>query len=212
MSVAALVPNVRIALGVSSSYDDEIIPALIRRCILRLLRDYHFPKSVVRADITPLTLDQQSIALPAGFKKELRVQFYNPSDTEWSEPLTKVTGFQRPYPDGSPRHYWLEGTSLWLDTPLTGGWETYTLQLFYESTLVSAHENWFTEDFEDAVFTYSVFRGSAEMRKPEVTQIYGPLWNDERTSLAIYAHELEWGNVEMLMRAPRARPSERYPA
>jgi len=211
MTVAALVPKVRKALSVSASYDDEDIPDLIRRCILRLLRDYHFPKSVVRTAYTPLALNQTTFALPAGFKKDLRLQFFNPADNSYSEPLRKRDGFCLPDSRGYPRYYWLEGANIVIDTPLTGGWEANTCLLWAENTLVSLHENWFTEDFEDLLFIFAALRGAVEYQKPEAAQLYGALWNDDRTSLAIYANELEFGNVEMLMNEAHPRPTERYP-
>lgn len=212
MSVAALVPRVREALGVSSSFDDEIIPALLRRCILRLLRDYHFPKSVVRTEFAAPHDDEQSFTLPVGFKKELQVQLYDSATTSWGDPLRKTTGFRRPSTDSIPRHYWLEGTQLWIDTPLSGGRELFTLQLFAESVSVADHEAWFTVDFEDVLFTYATLRGAAEQRKPEVMQIYTPLWADERGSLAIYLNELEFGGLEMMQReAKRPNLDSRYP-
>lgn len=212
MSVLAMVPAVREALGVSSSYDDTDIPSLLRRSIKRLLRDYHFPKSVMRFEFAAPHLNEQSFTLPEGFKKDLAVQLYDPADGgSWSDPLFKREGFVRPQLDGVPRYYWLEGATLVLDTSLSGGRESFTLQLFAESTDVAAHEGWFTEDFEDVLFTYAVFRGAAEKRKPEVAQIYGPLWQDERTSLAIFLNELEFGNMEIMMHAPTQAPTDRYP-
>lgn len=210
MTVAALTPLVRKALGVSQSYDDEDIPALIRRCIVRLLRDYHFPKSVVRQSF-PLVLGQQSVALAEGFKKDLGIRFYNPNDFTWSEPLSKADGFRLPQDRGHAAYYWLEGELLYLDTPITNGWEVTTLELWFESTLVSLHENWFTADFEDLLFCYTVFRGSTEYRKPEVAKIFGPLWADDRASLAVYVNELEFSNISVEMKERRPVPIERYP-
>lgn len=211
MTVAALVPRVRESLGVSASYDAETIPALIRRSIKRLLRDYHFPKSVHREEFLNLFLNSQEYTLPAGFKKELLVQFYDPVTTSWSEPLLKAEGFRLPNSEGYPRYYWLEGLKLHTDTPLDISRVGFTLQLWHESMDVAANEDWFTEDFEDAVYYHAVFRGAAEMRKPEVMQAFAPLWQDEVTSLAIYTNELEFDNLHMVQREPAARRGERYP-
>jgi hypothetical protein len=226
MSVATLTPRVREACGVSTSYDDETIPALIRRCIQRLLRDYHFPKSVRRLDYD-FTLDQIAYPLPAGFKKELSVQWYDSNgEGSWSDPLNKSNGFRRPQPDNFPRWYWLQGTDLVLDTPVTSLMNTFTLQLYYESMLVedvlfddgttitvleAGNESWFTTDFEDVLYYFAMTRAAAEFRKPEVAQTFAPLWQEEAASLAIYTNELEWGNVRMQAMEPRRLPQERYP-
>ena len=213
MSVAALVPKVRKAVGVSSSYDDEDIPDLIRRCIKRLLRDYHFPKSVVKVEYDSLTLGQQEFELPAGFKKELRVQFYDGTGTTptWSDPLQKRDGFVLPQSRGYARYYWLVGNNLVIDTPLKDGWEDTTLQLWAESVDVTTHEGWFTEDFEDLLFIFASLRGAVEYQKSEQAQLYGALWEEDKTSLAVYANELEFGNLNMQLNEPRERPIERYP-
>jgi hypothetical protein len=217
MSVASLTPRVREACGVSSAYDDETIPALLRRCIQRLLRDYHFPKSVRRKDYT-VTLGQTAFTLPAGFKKELGVQWYDPSgEGSWSDPLNKATGFRKPQPDGFGRWYWLQGLDLVVDTPIPNLMTTFELQLFYESLLVqdsgaeTGNEVWFAEDFEDVLFYSAVVKGGAEFRKPEVVQTFSPLYAEEITSLAVYANELEWGSARMQMMEPRLRQTERYP-
>jgi hypothetical protein len=211
MSVQDLVPEVRSALGVSSSYDDEKIPALIRRCVNRLLRDYHFPKSVKRADFLNAVLDTKEFTLPAGFKKELEVRYYNPGDLTYSDPLRKRERFQLPYPSGVPYYYWLEGEKLIVDTAYSADLVGYSTFIWYESMDAAGNEDWLTTDFADSVFYLSVTRGCAEFRKPEVMQTYAPLWDDERTSLAIYLNELEWGNSDIRMREARGYPPERYP-
>lgn len=210
-TVDTLVPLVRSALGVSSSYDDEKIPDLIRRTINRLLRDYHFPKAVKKYEFTNLLLGSKEFTLPAGFKKELEVRLYNPTDVSWSEPLRKKERFQLPYPDGSQMFYWLEGTKLIIDTKLDSAQVGWSLVLWHESMDVASNEAWLCDDFPDSVMYFSIVRGAAEFRKPEVASIYGPLWTDERESLAIYTNELEWNNTEIRMREPAGYPSERYP-
>lgn len=211
MSVLALTPRVREALGVSSSYDSETIPALIRRSIKRLLRDYHFPKSLVRTDYTPLALGATTVALPAGFKKEYLVQFYDAATTAWSEPLFKAEGFRRPQSNGFPGFYWMQGTNLVFDTPIPLSMTGYTLQLYSETWDVETHENWVSEDFEDVLYYLSVFRGAAEMNKPEVMKTFERLWMEEQQSLAVYLNELEFDGLYMQMREPRNAIVERYP-
>ena len=211
MSVDALVPEVRGALAVSSSYDDEKIPALIRRCINRLLRDYHFPKAVKRQDFLNLPLNANSFGLPVGFKKELEFRLYDPVSGTYSDPLVKRERFQLAYPSGAPHYYWLQGTTLMIDTPLNASYTGFSGFLWYESMDTASNEDWMTTDFPDAVFYLSVVRGCAEFRKPEVMQTYAPLWQDEQTSLAIYLNELEWNNSQINMKEARGWPAERYP-
>lgn len=226
MSIDSLTPRVREACGVSAAYDEETIPALIRRCILRMLRDYHFPKSVRRTDYTPI-LNQTAFTLPAGFKKDLSVQWYDPSDAgSWSDPLNKATGFRRPQPDGFARWYWLQGLNLMLDTPTPTSMTSFSLQFYFESLQVEdivedtgttftvieeGNEHWFAEDFADVLFYSAVVKGAAEFRKPEVAQTFTPLYQEELGSLAVFTNELEWGNARMQMMEPRLRQTERYP-
>lgn len=212
MAVNDLVPEVLGALAVSSSYADEKIPALIRRSINRLLRDYHFPKSVKRVDFASAVAGTTEFNLPAGFKKELEVRYYNPGDSTYSDPLRKRERFQLPYPRGTPYFYWLEGERLVVDTPFSESMTGFSTYIWYESMDAAGNEDWFTTDFPDAAFYLSVVRGCAEFRKPEVMQTYAPLWDDERTSLAIYLNELEWNNADIMMREARGYNPERYPA
>jgi hypothetical protein len=212
MSVDALVPEVRGALAVSSSFDDEKIPALIRRTINRLLRDYNFPKSVRREDYLNAFLNTKEFTLPDGFKRELEVRYFEPETEAYSEPLRKSDKFRLPYPSGVPYYYWLEGTKLVVDTPYPSSMVGYSTFIWYQSMDAAGNEDWLTEDFADSVFYLSVVRGCAEFRKPEVMQTYAPLWDDERNSLAIYLNELEWNKVQVNMREARGYPPERYPA
>jgi hypothetical protein len=212
MDVDSMVPLVRSALAVSSSYDDEKIPDLIRRTINRLLRDYHFPKAVRKLEFPALIAGDTEFALPDGFKKELEFRLFNPLDDSYTDPLTKKEGFQLPYPDGSPTYYWLEGTKLVIDTPLDSTRAGFSAFLWYESMDSASNEDWLCNDFPDSVMYFSVLRGAAEFRKPEVAQIYSQLWADERQSLAVYANELEWNNAVIYQREARGFPSERYPA
>ncbi len=211
MSVDALVPVVRSALGVSASYDDEKIPALIRRTINRLLRDYHFPKSVRKATFGPALLGDFQFPLPVGFKQELELRYYDPVGTSWSDPLRKKQGFQLPYPTGVPYYYWLEGTNLVVDTPYSAAMIGYSTFLWYESMDAEGNEDWLITDYEDSVFLASVVKGCAEFRKPDVMQTYGALWTDERQSLAQFLEELNWNNSEIYMREAKRGSGPRYP-
>jgi hypothetical protein len=216
MSVASLTPRVRTALGVSDSYDAEEIPAAIRRSIQRLLRDYHFPKMVKKHEWALSALEQQEFALPAGFKKDLQVRLYDFAhasieDRKWSEPLRKLQSFTLPPRDRRPRHYWLEGVNLVLDTPVTDLFLNYKLQLYYESQDLASNESWITADFEDTIFYMTCARYAIELQKPETAQSFAVLWEDERASLAIYLNELEFNNYDILMHAPGEGSQDRYP-
>lgn len=212
MSVDLLVPTVRQMLAVSSSYDEETIPDLIRRTITRLLRDYNFPKAVQEEVFTNLFLDTKEFTLPDGFKRELEFRIYDPTTESWTDPLRKRQGFQLPYASGYPYYYWLQGTKLIIDTAFPADMVGFSAYLWYQSMSATVNEDWLTEDFPDAVIYASVVRGAAEMRKPEVMQAFAPLWTDEQTSLAIYLNELEWNNSDIRMREARGYPDERYPA
>jgi hypothetical protein len=207
-----LVPRVRKALAVSSSYEDTDIPDLISETINRLLRDYHFPKAVAKASFNGALLGDREFVLPAGFKKELEVRYQDPSDGSYSDPLRKREGFQLPYPSGVPYYYWLEGNKLVVDTPYPQSMVGFNTFVWYESMDVASNEAWITADFAAAVRLFSIVRGAAEFRKPEVAQVYGALWQDEQASLAIYLNELEWNNAQINMREARSVPRERYPA
>jgi len=216
MTVAALVPRVRRALAVSSQYDSEAIPDLIRAAVKRLLKDYNFHKtlkrvSLVTAPATALVLGDQSFTLPSGFKKDLQVRFYDPADGTWSDPLRKREGFVLPAASGVTTYYWLEGTKLWIDTAIDTDGVGKLLYLFYQDMDDTTNEDWLTDDEPDAVAYLAITRGALDFRKPEVAQEYGALWIDERESLAIFKNELEWGNVEMLQREREIPPIDRYP-
>jgi hypothetical protein len=222
MSVEALVPRVRRSMGVSSSYDAETIPDLVRGAIRRLLRDYNFPKSVSRyyfgsggtangAVGSLLALDDQAFALPSGFKREFQLRFYNPTEETWSDALKKREGFIEPAASGETEYYWIEGTQLHIDTKIEEDGVGTQLIMIYQSKDVAANEAWVTEDYEDAVCYRAIMAGAVEVRKPDVAKVFAEMWADERESLAIYLNELEWGNVVMMQRERRLPVLERYP-
>lgn len=226
MTVEKLTPRVREALGVSSSYDAETIPFAIRRAIRRLLRDYHFPKSVATytwktTNVPPepvLGLKQQSFPLPKGFKKDMMVIYSQPgmnptADVYYSEPLKKLEGFRAPNNgDWAAKYYWLEGQNFVIDKYLyTMPAEALGLSLVYESWDVSLNEKWICDDFEDVIFLLAVYRTAAEMRKPEVMKAFAPLWQEEQASIAIYANELEFDGLNVMQREAVWVHRERYP-
>jgi hypothetical protein len=218
--IADLVPRVRRSLGVNATYDDDIA-AGIGRAMVRLLRDYNFPKTVRRLEYADLAAGVQQFQLPDGFKRPLQVQFYEPAASAWSEPLMRREGFVRPslglHDDRAAlpyaSYYWLEGSKLWTDRPLDAGAAGITLQLFYQSMLVDDdNTSWMLQDFEDIIFTYSVVRLAPDLRKPEVLAAYAPLWQDEQQSIAIFLNELEFAGLDMQMREPLDNSGySRYP-
>lgn len=211
MSVEALTPRVREALGVSASYDAETIPAAIRRSILALLRDYNFPKALKRKVYTELTVGQQQFTLPSGFRKVLQARFHDPSALAWGDPLLRREGFVQPQANGLPKRFWLEGTKLSIDAPISQGYDKAELWLFYQSMSVEANEDWMTEDYEDVLFVRTVYWEAATMRKPEVQGAFAQLWAEKQRSLAIYLNEIEFDGLEMVMREQRQKTGERYP-
>lgn len=223
MSVEALVPRVRRSLGVSSSYDAETIPDLVRGAIRRLLRDYNFPKSVSRyyfgsggtADGSSgslLALGNQSFDLPAGFKREFQLRFYDPTEGTWSDALKKREGFIMPSASGLTEWFWIEGTKLYIDTAIEEDGVGKQLVMIYQSKDLFNNEDWMTEDFEDAVCYRAIMAGAVEVRKPDVAKTFAELWADERESLAIYLNELEWNNVDITWRERSLPALDRYPA
>lgn len=225
MTVETLTPRVREALGVSSSYDTETIPAAIRRAMKRLLRDYHFPKAISTVTWKTTAVDpepalipgQQVFPLPKGFKKDMTVIYSQPGesvfDIKYSAPLKKLEGFRAPNSgDWSAKYYWLQGQNMVIDKWLTElPTDPLGLTLIYEGWDVEVNESWFCEDFEDVLYLLTVYRTAAEFRKPEVMKAYAPLWAEEQQSLAIYTNELEWDNIDVMMREATWQPTERYP-
>lgn len=218
-TVAELAQKVRGALAVSSEYEGVTIPNAIRSSMRRLLRDYNFPKSIRRYQsvVSGVPIGTTNHTLPAGFKRPLEVRFFSPSTQQWTNRLERREGFALPQPDSDVegqygRYYWLEGNDLVVDTPMPID-QTLRLTVWYQSMLLdAASEAWLLDDMEDLIFSRAVLKAAAELRKPEVANVYAQLVAEEMQSIAIYANELEWNGVEMQMREPRGLPSPRYPA
>lgn len=208
MALVDLVERVRSALAVSADYDAQI-EAGIKSAGRRLLRDYNFPKQIVKLTYPLVAAGSQYLALPADFKKPLGVRLsqFEEATTFWSEPLTRAEAFKLPSPDGVPRHYWVEGTNLWLDTAMPT--EGLDVVLWYQSSSWDDNAAWLLADQEDTLFYFAMTRLAPEMRKKEVFEVFAPLWSDERQSLAIYLNELEWDDVTILMREPQAYVTSR---
>lgn len=200
-------------LGVDSSYLASDIPNGVSRCVKRLLRDYHFPKSVRTEIWKNVSPGQQVYTLPADFKKDLMVTFQDTSDVVpvYTNPLKKREGFTLANQDQVPRYYWLQGNDLWTDIAIPSGTTKTHLIAAYESNDVGYNLEWMVQDMEDVLFSFTMFRLSSEFGKPELAQVYVALWTEDQRSLAIYLNELEFGNMEMMMRASTPGHSPRYP-
>jgi hypothetical protein len=210
-------------LGLNASYDATIIPALVTRQARKLLRDYNFQKSLTRQTYAApqVVATYPSFDLPAGAGKILGLRFNDPTNNTWSDMLKRRESFVLPNVDPtwqsvdgivdlSQRRYWQEGTKLYLAEPIDASLTGLNLVLWYQ-TVEPASATWIYDDFEDVLFTLSVYRGAAENRKPEVQQAYQALWAEDMQSLAIYLNELEFDNLEMVQREERTVYRDRYP-
>lgn len=211
-NILSMVPELREALSVDTSYDAVIIPGVVTRCMKKLLRDYHFPKSIDKMVVNNLPENSQSYTLPAGFKKELLVLFYDPDEDLYGIPLLKREGFALPPRSGESSYYWLEGAKLWTDVKIDSDSAGISLYIWYESMNVSGNESWFVQDFEDVLFAFSMYRLANQLRKKELARYWREIWAEERTSLAIYTNELQFDNSELMQRASASQAlQERYP-
>lgn len=203
-------------LGLDSSYvQGGDIPSSVKRLMKKFLRDYHFPKSLQLQQWTSIVADTQTYTLPAGTKKPHAVYFYDNSDPiKYGQPLTKREHRVLPHPDGQARHYWIIGSTLYTDIIIdaTTAAEGINLAMLYESLDVDANESWMLEDFEDILFSYCMYRLSGEFGKPELMQIFAPIWQEDRTGLAIYSNELEFDDLYIVQRELNSKRLARYPA
>lgn len=206
-----LVVRVRTALSVSAEYDEELRDD-VEGAARSLLRRYNFPKSIKRSVLQGFVAGQQQFDLPAGFKRMMQARFYDPIGLAWGDTLPRRDAFVLPSSSEVPTRYWIEGTKLWIDTPLQGGYQAAQLILLYQSGLVADNLDWMVEDFEDILINYTVYRTAPSKRKPEVGASYQQLWAADQTELAIYLNELEFDELELVMREEREpRFVERYP-
>lgn len=208
--------NLADRLRVDDSYVTNDIPQSVKRYVKRLLRDYHFPKSIRKNLYPDVDAGNQSYALPDDFKKDLLVIFMDNSDVanvQFSDPLTRREGFVVAQPDGIPRHYWQEGSTLWTDITIPADTGTGTnLVVVYESNDFDYNSAWLLNDYEDVLFSLAMFRLAGELGKPELAQTWALLWLEDQKSLAIFLNELEFNHMEILMRpATPVNSSVRYP-
>jgi hypothetical protein len=210
MTIAAQVPVVREALGVSSSYDNVTIPAGIRRAIAFMLRTWTFPQAMELGNF-PIADGASSIALPVtGVGKIHAVRVRDATSTLFKR-LRKTLIGELPHSDG-PVFYWREGNLLKLDTPIDGA--GYSIDVWYNSTDIDAADPWITADFEDVTFTLSTMRLAQELRKPEVFTTFAASWQELVPTLAQYLHEVEFNDLDIRMKPSVDPPSppERYGA
>jgi hypothetical protein len=214
-TVAELAAKVRVAAAVSSTYDGTVVTDAITRTMKRMLRDYNFPKSVRRQTWAGAAIGAQSYPVPAGLKRPLELRFTNPVDGTWSDELERKDGFvlpqvgdtERPY----GRYYWIEGTNLYVDRPMPVG--GLNLVLWHQSLVVDTESTtWLLDDFEDLIFSRACFLLTSELRKEELAPVFDARVQDEMTSIAIFANELEWQGMNMMMREANGPRGQRYPA
>jgi hypothetical protein len=207
MTIAALVPVVREALGVSSSYDATSIPAGIRRAIVFMLRSWSFPQALVTANYA-IALNGNSVSLPVSGVGKIHTVRMKDASGELTKRLRRtLIGESAVYV--GPEYYWQEGNKIVLDTKVTEA--GYSIDVWYNSINVDAADAWITSDFEDIVFTLSVMRLAQDMRKPEVQQAFASTWQEQIPTLAQYLNEVEFNDMDIRMKpSVNPTPVDRY--
>lgn len=207
MTIAALVPVVREALGVSSSYDATSIPAGIRRAIVFMLRSWTFPQALVAANVV-ITINTNLVLLPTVGVGKIHTVRLKDASGEMHKRLRRTLIGETAVHTG-PEYYWQEGNRIVLDTKITEA--GYSADVWYNSINVDSADSWITADFEDIVFTLSVMRLAQDLRKPEVNAAYATIWQEQIPTLAQYLNEVEYNDMDIRMK-PSANPSpvDRY--
>lgn len=196
MTIAAMVPVVREALGVSSSYDAVTIPAGLRRAIVFMLRTWTFPQALEQVNV-PIANGVAQAALPVtGVGKVRAVRLKDGSGLLFKRLRRTLIG-ELPSTNG-PLFYWQEGNLLKLDTPISGA--GYSADVWYNSTDVDAADAWITSDFEDITFTLATMRLAIELRKTEVASTFQAIWQEHVPALAQYLHEVEFNDLDIRMK------------
>lgn len=213
MTIAAMVPVVREALGVSSSYDNVTIPAGIRRAIAFMLRTWQFPQALTLGNF-PIAASAQQVALPAagvGMIHAVRLKDGTAAPNTLYKRLRRTLVGELPHSDG-PVFYWREGNLIKLDTALGAGDVGYSLDIWYNNVNIDTADPWITSDFEDITFTLSTMRLATELRKMEIAQTFQAAWQEQVPTLATYLNELEWNDIDIRMKPAVDPPSppERY--
>lgn len=208
MTIAAMVPVVREALGVSSTYDNVTVPAGIRRAIAFMLRTWSFPQAMTLSNF-PIANGASQIALPVtGVGKIHAVRLKDGTSTLFKR-LRKTLVGELPHSDG-PVFYWQEKNLIKLDTPIDGA--DYSIDVWYNSVDIDAADAWITSDFEDITFILSTLRLATELRKGEIAATFQTIWNEQVPTLAQYLHEVEFNDLDIRMKPNVDPPSppERY--
>lgn len=208
MTIAAMVPVVREALGVSSSYDAVTIPAGIKRAIVFMLRTWTFPQALEQVEVAIADGASQAALPVTGVGKIHAVRLKDGSGLLFKRLRRTLIG-ELPHSNG-PVFYWQEGNLIKLDTPIAGA--GYSADIWYNSTDVNAADPWITSDFEDIVFYLSTLRLAVEMRKTEVAGTFQALWQENVPALAQYLHEVEFNDLDIRMKPDIDPPPvpERY--
>lgn len=207
------VTRVRVALGVSDSYEAVVIPAALREQIRYFLRGWNFPKSLTRKETAALAFGVQEVTMPDQAKKLNLVMLKDDTSTPATyKEIQRADSFRLPAIDGVPAYYWLTGTKIYLDTPTPQA--GLKLQMWYQSLDPELAEDWMLVEYGDVLFFRTVFAMAADMRKKDVQAAYGPLWGEAKGDLAVFVNELEFDKVEINMRdaaALKQRTYSRYP-
>lgn len=203
-------------LNVDASWLTTKIPRGVTRAVKRLLRDYHFPKADRTQIWDGLIAGQQQYTLPDDFGLERILVFMDDTNAAaplFSDPLRKRDAFVRPGSDLIPRFYWMEGTTLWTDIVVPSEDAANTnLVMIYRSNDYDYNLEWMLEEIPDVLLSLSMFRLCAEFNKTELLPGWSALWKEDKRSLALFANEQEYHNMDIVMKeVDRTRRDNRYP-
>lgn len=215
MSVEEMVPSVRQALGVESSYDTDTIAPGIRRSIGFLLKTYRFPNALVRnTSFAPLALGAKEITLPnsgLGIGELQALVLIDPADSTLRYRLRRDMPGNEIADTSPPTAYWRENDKLILNTgTLEANWGVELL--YYDSNITNA-EAWMTSDFYDELFNLVMFRLASQLRKAELAQLFSAYWAENKQQLAAYINEQNYSDLDIRMgeRPPKGGvPMDRY--
>lgn len=200
--ITDMVPTVREALGVSSSYDTVVVPAGIRRAIRFLLRGFNFPKAIIRTDLAVAAVAEPYVTLPADAGKVRAVQLFS-NDTPPKYYRLRRTLLGERGVGTMPTHYYQEGLRLYFDVAKPAN---HGVHIWHNTTSVTSAEPWITDEFEDLLFVLSVMRLSQELRKPEVHAAFAASWQELVPTLGVYLNEVEFNDLDVRMQ-PEVAPA-----
>lgn len=208
MAYNDLVDDIRDALGVTSAHDVTVSAAL-RRVVRQLLRNYNFPKSVIRYETPVFAVGARSAALPTECGKIKNVRLVDRRVTPYLyKRLRRREEGVIPYVSG-PEAYYIEGGLIYLDTALPEA--GHVVELWYQTLDPALVETWMSTEYEDVLFHFAAFEAAPLVRKPELQQAFGQAMQVDIQILGPFLHELEWGDMDLTYEhTPAFR--ERYPA